>query len=87
MNWYEIGLLGSIVFVMYYFQQIKMALKSEGYHVDLFTGWISDFKRFKTLIENETDMQKKTDYQGILNGFYLALAGMAVLAYLRFSGS
>ena len=82
MGWLEIGLVGSVIFAVYYFQQIKMTLKEKGHHVDLFTGWISDYRKFKELIPNETDERTKLKYQGTLNGLHLALVGLVVIAFL-----
>ena len=44
MSWLKLGLFGSIIFVLYYYQQIKMTLKERGYEVDLLTGWIDDYE-------------------------------------------
>lgn len=86
MTWMKFGLFGSIVFVLYYFQQIKMTLKGRGYDVSLVTGWFSDYRRFKSLLSGETDEQRKMEYQGILNGLHLALVGLVVIVVLLFSG-
>jgi hypothetical protein len=86
MSWLKIGFIGSIIFALYYFQQIKMTLKSKGFDVDLFTGWLSDYKRFKQLILDEKDERLKVQYKGILNGLHLALAGLVVIGYFLLSG-
>ena len=80
MSWMKLGLFGSIIFVLYYYQQIKMTLKGKGYDVDLVTGWIGDYRKFKQLIDSETDQKTKAQYQAILNGLHLALVGMVVIA-------
>jgi uncharacterized membrane protein YiaA len=80
MSWMKVGLFGAIIFGLYYFQQIKMTLKGKGYDVDLLTGWLDDYRKFKRLIENETDQKAKIEYQGILNGLHLALVGLVVIA-------
>lgn len=85
MNWLEIGLIGSVIFALYYLQQIKMTLKEKGFDVEMFSGWLSDYKRFKALIVNEKDERRKIKLQGILNGLHLALAGLVVIAYFLFS--
>jgi hypothetical protein len=85
MSWLEIGLIGSVIFALYYFQQIKITLKERGYNVDMFTGWFADYKRFKALIAKEKDERQKIKLQGILNGLHLALAGLAVIAYFLIS--
>ena len=82
MSWLEIGLFGSVIFAAYHFQQIKITLKSKGHDVNIFTGWIADYRKFKELILSETDKELKIKYQGNLNGFRLALAGSAVIATL-----
>jgi hypothetical protein len=85
MNWLEIGLVGSVIFALYYFQQIKMTLKEKGFDVEMFSGWFADYKRFKELTAKEKDERQKIKLQGILNGFHLALAGLVVIAYFLFS--
>jgi hypothetical protein len=85
MSWLEIGLIGSVIFALYYVQQIKMTLKERGFNVEMFTEWFSDYKRFKELIANEKDERRKIKLQGILNGFHLALAGLVVIAYFLIS--
>lgn len=85
MSWLEIGLIGSIVFAFYYIQQMKMTLKEKGLPVDMFVGWISDYRNFKQLIDSETDMTAKVGYQGILNGLHLSIAGMAIIAVFLFA--
>lgn len=84
MNWLEIGLIGSVVFAIYYLQQIKMTLKDQGKPVDLFSGWVSDYKTFKAMIDQETDITVKTGWQGLLNGLHLSIIGAAVIAVLLF---
>ena len=86
MNWLHLGLIGAIVFALHSFQQIKMTLKDKGYQVDMMTGWMEDYRRFKQLIIDEPDEQTRYKYQRILNGFYLALAGIVVIPFLIFSG-
>jgi uncharacterized membrane protein YiaA len=86
MNWLTIGLIGAVVFTLHAFQQIKMTLKDKGYHVDLMTGWIEDYRRFKQLIQNETDEQTRFKYQRILNGLYMALAGLVFIPLLMIMG-
>ncbi len=86
MNWLEMGLAGSVIFALYYCQQIKITLKGKGYDVDPFTGWFADYKRFKQLIHSETDQNSKLKCQGILNGLHLALVGGTVIAYFLLAG-
>jgi uncharacterized membrane protein YiaA len=85
MNWLEIGLVGSVIFALYYFQQIKMTLKEKGFDVEMFSGWFADYKRFKELAAKEKDERQKIKLQGILNGLHLALVGLVVIAYFLFS--
>ena len=80
MSWMKMGLIASIVFALYYYQQVKMALKDEGYEVDLLTGWLSDYRRFKELTYKQKDEWKRVKYQGLLNGLHLALLGLVVIA-------
>lgn len=86
MSWLAIGLIGALVFTLHAFQQIKMTLKDRGYHVDMMTGWAADYRRFKQLIQDEADPQTRFRYQRILNGLYLALAGLVVIPLMMVLG-
>jgi hypothetical protein len=86
MSWLNIGLIGAIVFTLHSFQQIKMTLKDRGYHVDLMTGWMDDYRRFKQLTLEETDEATRYKYQRTLNGLYLALAGLVLIPLLMILG-
>ena len=87
MSWMKIGLLASVVFGLYYYQQIKMILKDQGYDVDLLTGWLTDYRRFKELTLKEKDDWKRAKYQGLLNGLHLALLGFAIIAGFMLFGN
>jgi uncharacterized membrane protein YiaA len=86
MNWLSIGLIGAIVFTLHSFQQIKMTLKDKGYHVEMMTGRLDDYRRFKQLTLDETDETARYKYQRVLNGLYLALAGLVVIPLLMIMG-
>lgn len=86
MNWLAIGLIGAIVFTMHAFQQIKMTLKEKGYPVSLMTGWLDDYRRFKRITLDEPDEPTRYKYQRILNGLYLALAGLVFIPLLMIMG-
>jgi hypothetical protein len=86
MNWLHIGLIGAIVFSLHSLQQIKMILKDKGHHVDLMTGWMDDYRKFKALTLEETDEATRYKYQRILNGLYMALAGLVFIPLLMIMG-
>ena len=86
MSWLQLGLIGSIVFAIYYLQQIKIELKTNGYDVDLFTGWITDYKNIKHLIQSQTDPELKNKYQRLLTGLHMALAGVVVIPLIMVFG-
>ncbi len=86
MNWLAIGLIGAIVFTLHAFQQIKITLKKKGYPVDLMTGWMADYRRFKKLANEEADEHTRYQYQRTLNGLHLALAGLVFIPLLMFMG-
>ena len=86
MDWLKIGLFVSVIYILYSYQQIKIALKNKGYDVDLLSGPIEDYRRFKRLIETESNQGLKNKYQGILNGLHFALAGLAIIAAFLISG-
>ena len=86
MSWLHLGLIGAIVFALHSFQQIKMTLKDKGHHVDLMTGWLDDYRKFKQLVAEEPDEATRYKYQRILNGLYLALAGLVFIPLLIIMG-
>jgi hypothetical protein len=86
MNWLSIGLIGAIVFTLHAFQQIKMTLKDKGHHVDLMSGWLADYRKFKQLTRDEPDELTRHKYQRVLNGLYLALAGLVFIPLLMLMG-
>ena len=86
MSWMHIGLIGAIVFTLHSLQQIKMTLKDKGHHVDMMTGWIDDYRRYKKLTSEETDETTRYKYQRVLNGLYLALAGLVFIPLMMILG-
>lgn len=86
MNWLAIGLIGAVVFTLHSLQQIKMTLKDKGYQVDMMTGWFEDYRKFKQLSLEEPDEMTRHKYQRILNGLYLALAGLVIIPFLMITG-
>lgn len=85
MNWLALGIFFSVFYILYSLQQIKIALKENGYDVELLSNPMEDHNKFKTLIENEEDPGKRAKYQSVLNGLYLALAGTVfILGYIFF---
>ncbi len=86
MNWLAIGLVGAVVFSLHALQQIKMTLKDKGYQVDMLTGWLEDYRKFKQLATEEPDETTRYKYQRILNGLYLALAGLVLIPVLMIMG-
>ena len=78
MNWFDVGLIGAVVIAMFYLQEIKMVLKSKGHEVEYFSGWVSDYKKFKELIPIEKDEMMKTKYQKTVNGLRFALIAIAL---------
>ena len=72
----EFAVIFSTVIALYNLQQIKMILKDKGYAVDMLTGWLSDYRHFKGLIQKEPDQKVKIKYQQILNGLHFSLGGI-----------
>ena len=82
MGLFEFACLFSAIVALYNFQQIKMALKDKGYTVEMFSGWLRDYRQFKALIENEPDQKCKINYQKNLNTLHFSLLGMLLFAVL-----
>lgn len=82
MGMIEFALVVSAVIALYNFQQIKMTLKDKGYEVNMFTGWLGDYRRYKSLIGSEEDEKMKLKYQKILNGLLFSLCGLIFFALM-----
>ncbi len=78
----EFAFLFSAVVALYNFQQIKMALKDKGCTIEMFSGWLRDYRQFKALIEDEPDQKRKIGYQKNLNTLHFSLLGMLLFAVL-----
>ena len=85
MSWLEFGLFGSVIFALYYFQQIKMTLKEKGFDIQPFTGWTDDYRRYRQLIADTSDPKEKMKLQAMLNGLYMAVGGAVFFAFLLLS--
>jgi hypothetical protein len=82
MGWLELALIFSLVIALYNLQQIKMILKDKGYPVTLFSGWLTDYRRFKSMLQKESDQDAQLRYRKILNGLLFSLAGALLFAVL-----
>ena len=82
MGLFELAMFVSVVVALYNLQQIKMILKDRGHTVDLLSGWLRDYRTFKSLIQSETDESIQIKYRKILNGLHFSLAGLFVFAAL-----
>jgi hypothetical protein len=80
MGMLEFALIFCAVIALYNIQQIKMVLKDKGYKVDMLTGWLSDYRHFKGLIQKEPDQKAKVKYQQTLNGLLFSLGGLVFFA-------
>lgn len=79
MNLIDVALVISLIVALYNLQQIKITLKQRGYPVEMLSGWIEDYRQFKKLIQKEPDEKIKIQYQKILNGLHVSLAGSIAL--------
>ncbi len=72
----EYALLITLAVVLYNLQQLKMILKEKGYPVDMFTGWLQDYRQLKDLCQQARDEDERLKYQKILNGLHFSIAGL-----------
>jgi hypothetical protein len=82
MGLFELALIFSVVVALYNLQQIKMILKDKGYNVSLYSGWLSDYHRFKIMAQQETDQEVQIKYRKVLNGLLFSLVGTVLFAIL-----
>ena len=54
--------------------------------MDLMTGWLEDYRKFKQLTLDEADEMTRQKYQRVLNGLYLALAGLVFIPLMMILG-
>ena len=80
----EFAMIFSLIIGLYNLQQIKMTLKDKGFPVDMFTGWMDDYRRFKRLIHDTPEQKLKLEYQKTLNGLHFSLGGLVFFAFLIF---
>jgi hypothetical protein len=52
----------------------------------MMTGWLDDYRRYQKLTLEEPDETTRYKYQRILNGLYLALAGLVFIPLLMIMG-
>lgn len=86
MTWFEIAIILPVVFAVYYLQQIKIALKTRGLQVEMFGGWLADYRRLKELAANETEEAAKVRYMGIINGLHISVIFFGLVLLLRAMG-
>jgi hypothetical protein len=72
----QLAVVFSVIVALYNLQQIKIALKDKGYTVNIFSGWIGDYRQFKNLARTESDPKVKSRYQKTLNGLHFSLGGL-----------
>ena len=82
MSFFDLAVIFSVAVVLYNFQQIKMTLKDKGYPVETFKGWLRDYRQFKGVIQQESDLKTRTKYQKTLNGLHFSLLGLILFAVL-----
>lgn len=84
MSWFEIAVVCSIVFGIYYIQQIKIALKERGEPVEVFSGWLRDYRRIKRLAAGEEKNERaRVRYSTLINGLHLSMGFFALMIVLR----
>ena len=86
MTWFDIAIICPVIFGIYYIQQIKIALKTRGFYVEMFGGWLADYRRFKEMIAAEEDEEAKVRYMSMINGLHLSLIFLAVVVLMRVMG-
>ena len=86
MTWFDIAIICPVIFGIYYLQQIKIALKTRGFYVEMFGGWLADYRRLKELIAAEPDEDVKTRYMGMLNGLHISVIFLGLVLLLRVAG-
>ena len=82
MGMLEFALIFSVIIALYNIQQIKLTLKDKGHMVDMFTGMLRDYRKFKELMHDEPDQKIKIKYQKILNGLLFSLVGVVLFAIM-----
>jgi hypothetical protein len=82
MGLFELALIFSVVVALYNLQQIKMILKDKGYNVSLYSGWLTDYRRFKSMAQQESDQEVQIKYRKVLNGLLFSLVGTVLFAVL-----
>ena len=80
MNFFEIGIVISIGLLNYFLFYMKYCLFKKGMGVNWFFEWGSDYQRFKSLIETESDDELRQKYIGTVYGLKLTAAVLVIVA-------
>jgi hypothetical protein len=86
LTWFDIAVICPIVIGIYHVQQIKIALKSRGEYVEMFGGWLADYRRIKDLAAREGDETVRLRYQRLVSGLHLSAGFLALMVALRLAG-
>ena len=74
MNILELCLILPIAGIAFCYLKIKRALRSKGYDVNTTLSLVSDYYKFKNIIESEIDAEERKKYKTILFGLRISFA-------------
>jgi len=82
MNILELCLILPVAGIAFCYLKIKRALRSKGYCVGTIMGFVSDYYKFKNLIELETDEEEKEKYKTILFKLHISFALLVLVLFI-----
>ena len=82
MNILELCLILPIAGIAFCYLKIKRALRSKGYGVNTALSLVSDYYKFKNIIESEIDEDEKKKYRTILFELHFSFVLLVLILFI-----
>ena len=82
MNILELCLILPIAGIAFCYLKIKRALRSKGYKVNTTLSLVSDYYKFKNIIESEIDEDEKKKYRTILFELHFSFVLLVLILFI-----
>ena len=82
MNILDLCLILPVLGIAFCYLKIKRALRSKGYSVDTIMSLVSDYYKFKNLIESKIDEEERRKYKTILLELHISFAILVLVLFI-----
>ena len=82
MNILEIFLILPVAGIAFCYLKIKQALQRKGYRINTTLSLVSDYYKFKNLIESEMDEEERKKYKTILFELHFSFALFVLVLFI-----